>query len=224
MESNLNMVKNIIVACCDDEVRKIVVGNASAIFGEKQVYVCKSYNDLCERSKYAQDTAVFFDKYFLGYVISYAITRLRIANRTLRCYFVEIGECSVFFGVRVYTLGTDGFISDIEDDLVWKKNSVQLHQGDKTFPEAVLRNAKRPDCTMDRKSISEVSATEMQIGMYLGMGKSQKDICSITGLSATTVSVYTHRLKRKIGYKKPTDYNMLDHHVCWNKEENQFDS
>ncbi len=217
------MVKNIIVACCDDEVKKIVVGNASAIFGEKHVYVCKNYFDLYEKSKYAQDTAVFFDKYFLGYVISYAITRLRIANRTLRCYFVEIGECSVFFGVRVYTLGTDGFISDIEDDLVWKKNSVQIHQGDKTFPEEVLRSAKRPDCTMDRKSISEVSATEMQIGMYLGMGKSQKDICSITGFSQTAISVYTHRLKRKIGYKNPNDYFLLNRQFFNNKMGGEFD-
>ena len=218
------MVKNIIVACCDDEVKKIVVGNASAIFGEKQVYICKNYNDMYEKARYTQNAAIIFDKYFLGYVISYALTRLKILNKTLRCYFVEIGECSRYFGLRVYGLGTDGFITDIEKDSVWKNNSVKLHEGTRTFPEPVLKSIREKDYILDKKSITEVTSTEMEIGMYLGMGKNQKEICYLTGLSKTSVYVYVHRLKRKIGYKQPADYNLLNQQVLCCKEEKNFDS
>ena len=49
----------------------------------------------------------------------------------------------------------------------------------------------------------------MKIGMYLAEGKQQKEIASITGLSKQAVSSHIHRLKRKIGYSRPSDLDLL---------------
>ena len=57
--------------------------------------------------------------------------------------------------------------------------------------------------------MTEVTAIEMKIGMYLAEGKQQKEIASITGLSKQAVSSHIHRLKRKIGYSRPSDLDLL---------------
>lgn len=217
------MINNVIVACSDNEVRRIVFDKTSVIFGEKKIQICKNYNDMYEKSKYAKDAAIIFDKYFLGYVISYRLTGLKTLNHGLIFYFVEIGECSRYFGLRIYGLGTNGFIPDIENEEVWKNLNNVLQNGSRTFPEPILESIRKRDCNLDERSVSEVTANEMQIGMYLGMGKSQKDICSITGFSQTAISVYTHRLKRKIGYKNPNDYFLLNRQFFNNKMGGDFD-
>ena len=217
------MINNVIVACTDNEVRKIVVDNASAIFGEKQIQICENYKDMYEKSKYAKDTAIIFDKFFLGYVISYRLIGLKTLNQELVCYFVEIGECSRYFGLRIYGLGTNGFIPDIENEEVWKKLYTVLQNGLRSFPEPILESIKRRDCNLDERSVSEVTENEMQIGMCLGMGKNQKEIGTITGLSQTAISVYTHRLKKKIGYKNPNDYFLLNRQFFNNKTGGEID-
>ncbi len=216
------MVKKLIVACCDDEVRNIVVVNGSAIFGENQISICKSWLEMYEMIRYAEDTAVIFDKYFLGYVLTYPLLRMKILNEAILPYFVEIGECSIYFALRIYELGSNGFIPCIERKDVFKNNFLKIKEGRKTFPESVMRSIEDDDYLLDRKCITEVTASEMAIGMYIGMGKSQKEICYITGLSKQTVSLHTHRLKRKIGYKRPTDYNLLDMQY-WKHKGGLFD-
>ena len=218
------MINNVIVACCDEEVKKIVVDNASAIFGEKKIQICKNYNDMYEKSKYAKDAAIICDKYFLGYLISYRLTGLKALNHGLVFYFVEIGECSRYLGLRLYGLGTNGFIPYIENQEVWKKLNTVLQNGSRIFPEPILESIKKRDCNLDERSVSEVTAKEMQVGMYLGMGKNQKEIGSITGFSQTAISVYTHRLKRKIGYKNPKDYFLLNRQYFDNKIGGEVDN
>ncbi len=201
------MVKNVIVACSDKDVRKIVLGNVFNLFGEKQVSVCNYNTDLYSKAKYAEDTAIIFDKYFLGYVISYTLTRLKILNEKVLAYFVEIGDCSPYFALRVYDLGTDGFIPDIEGTDF--KNTVQKVQaGLRVFPDHITQRYE--DADYDRRCITEVSDIEMKIGIYLSQGKSQKEICYLTGLTPSAVSSGTHRLKRKIGYTRPSDLVKLN--------------
>ncbi len=204
------MVKNLIIACCDDEVKRILVKNCSSYFGENQLFICNNYVDMYQHVKYAENAAIIFDKYFLGWILSYQILRVQVLNSSILSYFVEIGDCSRYFGIRVYGLGINGYIPEIESRDVFKKNISRIQAGLNSYPETILRSIEDEDFILDKKCITEITAKEMEIGMYLGMGKTQKEICYITGLSKSVVSTHIHRLKRKIGYKKPGDFILLD--------------
>jgi len=205
-----NKVKNVIIACCDKEVKKILISEVTKHFGEKNVFICDCKNDMGMFTKYAKDTAIIFDKYFLGYILSYQFLRLKVINDSILTYFVEVGECSRYFGLRLHELGTNGFISEIEDSNVLKTSLMQIQTGMTIYPNVIMQSIEDEDYLLDKKCITEVTPKEMEIGLYLGMGKSQKEICFYTGLSKQAVSTHIHRLKRKIGYKKPKDYELLN--------------
>lgn len=204
------MIKKIIVACCDEEVRDIVLSGLENHKGNQQVLVCKTDAELYEMTKYEENAAIIFDKYFLGYVMTYQLLRLKAINSSINTYFVEKGEGSIYFGLRVYELGSCGFISDIEKKDVLKDFTTRMQSGLKVYSEKLLETIDEGDYVFEKKSYSEVTPREMEIGMYLGMGKSQKEISYLTGISPQSVSMHIHRLKHKIGYKKPTDYEKLN--------------
>ena len=108
------MIKKVIVACCDDEVRRIVKEGLQNLIPENGIFICHSNADLYECTKYSEDTAVIFDKFFLGYVLSYQFLRLKVLNESILAYFVELGECSRYFGLRIHELGINGLIPFIE--------------------------------------------------------------------------------------------------------------
>lgn len=216
------MVHEIIVACCDEEVKKIVITAASAVIGEKQIKICRDINDMYRLSRYAQDTAIIFDKYFLGYVMSYSLTRLKILNEKLLSYFVEIGDCSRFLAMRIYEFGCSGFISGIERADSFRKSLLKITTGAKVYPESIIKSVEEKEYLVDRKCITEVTKNEMAIGLYTALGKTQKEICGMTGMSRKAVILHTHRLKRKIGYKKPTDYNLLAKQYFFSQQGEQL--
>ena len=203
------MVNNVVIACGDEEIRKLTKKGFSSVFGENQVNVCNTISEIHKLTKYASETAVIFDKYFLGYVISYEIIRLKFINKNLVYYFVDKSDVSHYFGMRIYELGADGFIPNIEDNEYFKNCIRQIRSGIKVFPDAIQRSFKEDDYLLDKYCISEVSFIEMQIGIYLSFGFSQKQICYATGLSKSTVCNYIRQLKRKIGYSKPGDLALL---------------
>ncbi len=201
------MVKNLIVACRDNDVKKIVLGNACTLFGKNQVSVCNSYTDLYEKVKYAVNAAIIFDKFFLGYVISYSYSMLTYLNTQLLAYFVEMGECSPYLAMRLLELGASGFIPHVEHKDIFKLSIQKIQAGLRTYPEYITQRYNDDD--YERRCMTEVTAIEMKIGMYLAEGKQQKEIASITGLSKQAVSSHIHRLKRKIGYSRPSDLDLL---------------
>lgn len=204
------MIKKVIVACCDDEVRRIVKEGLQNLIPENGIYICHGNADLYECTKYSEDTAVIFDKFFLGYVLSYQFLRLKVLNESILAYFVELGECSRYFGLRIHELGINGLIPFIERPEALKAGLRKIISGLNSYPEMITRSIEDNDYLLDKKCCSEVTAREMEIGMYLGMGKSQKEISFITGLTAQAVNTYVHRLRRKIGYKNPNDYVLLN--------------
>lgn len=203
------MVKKIIVCCIDEDVKSIVLKGFSSLMGENQITVCRNVYELHNSCRYANDTAVIFDKYFLGYVLSYELIRLKYLNDKLLTYFVELGDCSHYLAMRVHQLGVEGFIPQIENEEYFKNSINNIKSGMRLYPDQILKSFEDGDYLLDQKSISEVTEKEMQIGLYLGNGFTQKELCYITGLSKQTVSCYTRRLKRKIGYKKPDDFTLL---------------
>ncbi len=204
-----NRIKKVIIACSDEYVKNIMVEGFEKFLPKDRIFVCKTEFDMTQMLIESEDTAIIFDKFFLGFVLTYQILRLKVINEKILAYFVETGECSKYFGLRVYDLGIQGLIPYIEVKSKLKIELEKVIQGIKTFPEPVMRSIEENDYLLERKSFTEVTEKEMEIGLYLGMGKSQKEICYLTGMSAQAVCTHTCRLRRKIGYKDPSDYTRL---------------
>lgn len=203
------MMKKVIIGCSDEFVRNIIIDGFKRVLPENKILVCNNELEIYRALQDSEDTVTVFDKYFLGYILSIQIMRLRVINQKILTYFVETGECSKYFGLRVYDLGIDGLIPFIEKKAFLNQELDKVVQGLKTFPEDVIRSIEDNAYLLDRKSFSEVTEKEMTIGLYLGMGKTQKEICYLTGMSVQAVSIHTCRLRKKIGYKDPSDYSRL---------------
>lgn len=204
------MIKKVIVAIIDDDTKKIVYKAAKNLFGEKQITLCESSTELYELVKYAKDTAVIFDKYFFGYVISNRYERLKAINANLLKYFVEIGDCSKWFGMRVHKLKATGYIHGIENEDTFENAMRQIQRGETIYPEDVSSAMKMKLSSADKRCINEVTNKEMSVAVYLSQGKIQKDICNLMNLEPSTVSLHVHRVLRKIGYSKPEDLVLLN--------------
>ena len=192
------MINKIVVACCDIEIQNIVKETVSSLLGDNSVIVCKSIHEIHNAIKYDKDDiAIIFDKYFLGFVISYELVRIHYLNDKALTYFVDLDDVSHYFAMRIHQLGVNGFIPNIENKEFFKKSVLLIQSGKKVYPDSVAR------------FISEITTTEMEIALYLSKGYCAKEICYRTGFKAGTVSHYIKRIKRKIGYYKPGDLELL---------------
>lgn len=205
----MSNITNVVVACFDEEIKKITTKGFSSVFGENQVTVCNNIAELNNWIKDKTDVALIFDKYFLGYVISYELLRLRFLNSSFLSYFVDKKDVAHYFGMRVHELGAEGFIPRIDEPEYFKKCIYQVQAGMKIYPDSIIRSFEDDDYLLDRAYISEVTLPEMQIGLYTSLGFTQKEICYSVGLSKSTVSEYTRQLRRKVGYSKPGDWDLL---------------
>ena len=208
------MINKIVVACCDVEIQNIVKETVSSVIGDKNVIICKSIYEIHNAIKYKNDIAIIFDKYFLGFVISYELVRIHYLNDKVLTYFVDLDDVSHYFAMRIHQLGVEGFIPNIENKEYFKKSVLQIQSGKKLFPASVTRSFDEDDYLLDREFISEITATEMEIALYLSKGYCAKEICYRTGFKPGTVSRYTKRLKRKIGFYKPGDLELLCKRYC----------
>ena len=99
---------------------------------------------------------------------------------------------------------------------------MKITTGAKVYPESIIKSVEEKEYLVDRKCITEVTKNEMAIGLYTALGKTQKEICGMTGMSRKAVILHTHRLKRKIGYKKPADYNLLAKQYFFSQQGEQL--
>lgn len=204
------MNKKVIVACCDTRVREFVVTGMGKFLDESSIIVCRTEFELYNFIAESKDTVIIFDKFFLGYLLSYQFLRLKVLNDEVSTYFVEVGNCSLYFGLRVYDLGTNGFIANIENETVRNEKFKMILEGYTVFPSEIIQSLRTGNkVQIDKKIYSEVTAREMEVGLYLGMGKSRKEICSLTGLTASCISQHIYRLSKKVGFKHEKDYEML---------------
>ena len=209
------MISKIIIAASDDDIRRIIQKDFSLKVGENNVQVCGNHNELNSLCKYAQDTAVIFDKYFLGYVVSYELIRLKTMNPKLLIYFTEIGRMSETFATRVCQYKVDGYICDVEDSAHLQNQIMQIRSGKTLVPECIRKALKGMDLLLDGRCVTELSEREMQVAMLFGFGFSQKEISVLTGLARPTVCQHLSRAKRKIGYKSVRDICLLNESY-WN--------
>ena len=216
------MLSNIILACSERDTKKITVDNAFSLYRENQICICKNISDLFKASRYASDTAIVFDKYFMGFIMSDTLKGLKMMNDKLSFYFVEVGECSPYLAMRTKKLGADGFISGIEFDNNCKNGLLKVREGIRTFPKEIQPYIDKKE-KIDSKLISDVTPSEKIVGIGLTVGKTQKEISFDAHIARQNVSLYKHRLLKKIGYREPRDMYILFERSFDNYEEDNFD-
>lgn len=207
------MVKRILIACCDEYVREIMVSALENKLPREKVLICLCEADLIKASLDTENMVIIFDKYFLGYLISYQMLKIKAVDETIRTYFVETGSCSKYFGLRIHSLGINGLISNIEIRSILNECLYQVMNNIDTYPKIVKDSLQDLENLTERKSISEVTDAEMRIRIMLGQGFSHKEIADKMDMSTNAVNTHIHRLKRKIGYKKPDDYVLLNKQI-----------
>ncbi len=85
-----------------------------------------------------------------------------------------------------------------------------IFSGEKIFPEEVLDSLDSNEHLRFRKYCSEITEMELAIGMYLGEGKSIKQISGLVSASEGAVGIHISRLKKKIGFESMKDFSVLN--------------
>ncbi len=203
-------MEKVIVAVCEDYTKKLIKDCIKSIKPDLEIIDGTSDAELIYKIKRNDIKYIFFDKYFLSYILRYKLLWLKVYNPAVRLIFCELGDCSVHFALRVYLLDADAYFSNIEDFAEFKKNLTKVFSGMKYFPEMVLSSVKANDHLREKKFCSDITESEAIVGMYLGEGKTIKEICYLTKMAHSTVHTHCHRLKKKIGYKSPNDIVLLN--------------
>lgn len=201
----------VIIATCDEITKEIIRHCVHAANPSLQIVDGSSDKDILYHLKSAEDDIVFFDKYFLSYVLKFKIRALRIYNKKLRIFFVEQKSvCSQFFGLRLYDLKVDGFISNIQNHNEFLKVMKNILGGKSYFPQDVIDALDSTEHLVYRKYCSEITEIELAIGMYLGEGKAPKEIGDLLDIEVATLRTHINRIKYKIGCETMNDFAVLN--------------
>ena len=203
-------MNKLIISVCDEFTKEIITRGARTAMPSLQIVDGSNDTDIIYHLKSAEDDVVIFDKYFLSYVLRFKMTALRVYNKKLRIIFVEQGNCSRFFGLRVYDLNADGFVCNIQDKKEFVNKLRIIFSGKKLFPEEVMDSLNSNEHLRFRKYCSEVTEMELEIGMYLGEGKSIKQISGLVEATEGAVGIHISRLKKKIGFESMNDFCVLN--------------
>ena len=120
--------------------------------------------------------------------------------------------CSVFFAMRVYNLETDGYIANVENMEMLKKNLGEIFSGRKYFPDIVKDEISRGG-NLDTRNCDELTDSELNVAVMLGKGMSVKEIAYVLKTNSHNVSNFIVYIRRKIGWKTDADFKELYDHM-----------
>lgn len=204
------MVK-VIVGMTDDYTKKLTMECVSKALPKAQLIDGSSDMEIFYHLQKSEDeTIVIFDRFFLSYILKFKLIYLKAMNNRMKIVFCERGSCIREFGLRLYELGVDGFICDIEHEDLFVAKLKKVKTGGKCFPDEMKDSEGYLDINTDRKACVEITCAEFTVGVYLGKGFTNKEISRITGLSINAVRNHAHWLKKKIGYKSMNDLTVLN--------------
>ena len=203
-------MKKVLIASIDAYTKEIIRSCVKQAFPKTEIIDVTIDNDVLYHVKSADDGIILFDKYFLSYVLKFKILSLRNLNRRLRIIFCESGDCSRFFGLRLYKLGVDGFVANIEKEQNFITKLRVMAASNRFFPQEVVDCINENQHLLEHKCCGEITEKEFEIAIKLGQGKSMKEICDETTSSISSVGTHIHWLKKKIGYKSMKDFTLLN--------------
>ncbi len=203
-------MKNVFVATTDDCAREIIKNCVKKVFPNVQVIDGMNDAEALYHLKYDEGNAIFFDRLYLSYVLKYKLKALKVLNKNIRIYFCEAGDCSPYFGIRVYELKADGFISNIERTDEFIKKLRIIYSGRNYYQEEIFDYLNQNARINERKACTEVTEMEYQVGLLVGQGLQLKEIGDRLGITIGAVGNHIHWLKKKIGFKNFNDFVVLN--------------
>lgn len=204
------MVK-VIVGMTDDYTKKLTMECVSKALPKAQLIDGSSDMEIFYHLQKSEDEIiVIFDRFFLSYILKFKLIYLKAMNNRMKIVFCERGSCIREFGLRLYELGVDGFICDIEHEDLFVAKLKKVENGDKCFPDEMKDSDGYLQVNYDRKGCVEITCAEFTVGLYLGKGFTNKEISRITGFSINAVRNHAHWLKKKIGFKCLNDLTVLN--------------
>lgn len=209
------MKKTVIVACFDEEVKRIIKNGFSECRLIKDFVECISEKEVLMNSRQTEESIIFTDKYFYGYMFENKIFELKYFNPKCFICFCDSGDCLVHYGLRLYTLKADAYIADIQktDHLVKELRTVMA--GVKTFPERVQRDIDNKLAGYEKKEVSDITLLEERIAAMLGSGMNQMEIGYELHMKKQTVSNHVTNIRRKTGCRTPWDLYKLNQVAFW---------
>lgn len=205
------MIKSCYVACYDDAIKNIIIQGIKSINSHLDIVNVDNEGDLIFKLNCGDEVTVFFDKYFLGYILKYKLKHYKVLNPKANIVFVEKGYCPIYFGLRLHCLGVNGFICNIEESKTLPGPLMKALEKIECYPEEVLDSIRNNEHILERKSCSEITEKELEIGLYMGQGKTLKEICSLMdNMAIGTAGSHMNRLRKKIGYKNVIDLMILN--------------
>ncbi len=205
----------VIIAMSDEWTKKLALTGVSKCFSDAQII--DGAND-GETYYYLQkpddNILLIFDRFFMGYILKYKIAFLKTLNEKMKIIFAETGFCVRELGLRLWELGADGFLCNIEKDDVFKEGLNKIASGAKSFPELILDDIKSGTVLNNRRTSMELTDSEYLVAIYLGKGFSPKEISFETGMSIESVRTHSSGLKRKIGLKSMNDLTVLNQRLA----------
>ena len=208
-------MRNCIVACYDEEMENLVVQNVRELNPGMEIMTVRTEMELVRKLCCSGNVIIYFDKFFLGYVIKYKLIEYKIINPHANIVFVEKGECPISFGLRLYSIGVNSFICNLENQDMVKDPFLRTFENLSYYPEEVLHSIRNNEHILERRCCSEITGIELNIAMNIGLGKSLKEIGYLNNSNYRTISSQINRLKKKIGYKSPSDLINLNKRIMF---------
>ena len=199
-------MKKILFATTDFVLKGCIRECVKQNFPGVEIYDVTRDADLKYHISIQEDTILMIDKFFLGYFIQTKTTCLKAINPKLRIVFLEKGDCSIYFGLRLYNLNADGFISNADDMTCLKKQLGLIISGHKSFPEQVQYEIDSCTHINDKYYCSELTDREFYIAVHLAKGDAVKVIARELHLTDHCVRSHIFYIRRKIGWKNLEDY------------------
>ena len=211
----MGMFNKVIIAMCDECVKKLTMDRVSKALPETQIIDGSKDLEIFYHLQNPDDNVLLiFDRLFMGFILKYKMNFLRSINRKMKIVFVETGYCILELGLRLWEVGADGFICEIENEKAFNNGFNQILSGTRYFPEVALDDVKSGVFQNNRRITLELTDSEYNVGLYLGKGFTLKEISYVLNIPYSTVKTSSSVMKRKIGFKSANDLIILNQRLA----------
>lgn len=211
----MGMFNKVIISMCDECVKKLTMERVCKVLpGTEVIDGSKDMEIFYHLQNPDDNVLLIFDRLFMGYILKYKMEFLRSINPRMKIIFVETGFCVLELGLRLWEVGADGFICEIEDEKIFNTGINKIISGAKYFPEIVHTDVKTGNNQNNRRVSLELTDSEYIVGVYLGKGYTLKEISYATNIPYSTVKTSSSVMKRKIGFKSANDLMILNQRLA----------
>lgn len=145
---------------------------------------------------------VLCDKFFFGINPKKKLMSLRMFNSNIRFAVCDYTTQQQMFAYRLYKIGFDGFINEIENSDFLVSALKTYFQRGKYYPTVIYEDIRSAKYLGFYEFLGDISDIEFEIGIKRIFGFTAKEI---GGKNPNKIDVQFHRFKKKIGIVNSID-------------------